>query len=80
MMHLINEKGKSSLEAWNESSVLLINVAKVYVNIYVINCFLAAIYSHQVAVNQKALCELFELFLVYDIYDNFSAYILRVFL
>ncbi len=78
MMHLITEKGLSNLEVWNESSVLLINAAKVYVNIYVINCFLAAIHSHQVAVNQKALCELFELFLLYDICDNFAAYVLRV--
>lgn len=78
MMYLIAEKGKSKLEAWNESSVLLINASKVYVNIYVINCFMSALFSHKVAVNQKALGELFELFMLYDICDNFAAYVLRV--
>ena len=78
MLHLITEKRYSQFDAWNESSQMLITVSKVYVNIYVINCFLAAIASHEVAGNQQALGELFELFMLYDICDNFGANVLRV--
>lgn len=78
MLHLITEKGLSQFEAWNESSQLLITTSKVYINIYVINCFLAAIDSHKSQANQQALTELFELFMLYDICDNFAPNILRV--
>lgn len=77
MMILITEKKLSPFEAWNESSVLLINASKVYANIYVINCFLSAIYKHNSTVNQTAMLDLFELFILYDITDVFSTNVLR---
>lgn len=77
MMQLITEKGMSQFEAWNESSVQIINIAKVYINIYVINNFLNAILSCKNEKNQQALIDLFELFALYDICDNFSGNVLK---
>lgn len=78
MMQSITEKGLSQFEAWNESSVQLINAAKVYTSIYVANSFLAALAFHQVKENQQAMAELFELFMLYDICDNYAVNVLRV--
>lgn len=78
MLYLITEKGFGHFQAWNETSVQLINLAQVYIHIYVINSFIDAIHSHKVEVNQKALCELFELFVLYDICDSFSSNVLRL--
>lgn len=77
MMNSITEKGLTKFQAWNESSVLLITAAKVYINIYVMNCFLDAINGHSVKVNQQALSELFELFLLYNFCDAYASHILR---
>ena len=78
MLFLINEKGFTQHEAWNESSILLINASKVYINIYVANCFLTYILAHEVPANQAALIQLFELFILYDFCENFSSDILKV--
>ena len=78
MLYLITEKGLSQFEAWNNSSVHLINAAKVYTHIYVINSFLGALAFHSNKENQQAMAELFELFMLYDICDNFAMNILRV--
>lgn len=78
MMHLVMDKGMGKLAAWNECSGLLVNVAKIYINIFVLNAFVAAIESHKVEVNRRALIDLFELFALYDICDTFSANVLRV--
>lgn len=78
LLILVTEKGCSKLQAWNETSQQLITTAKVYINIYVFNCFIDAINRHQVASNQQALIELFELFLLYGLCDIFAANFLRV--
>lgn len=77
MIHLITEKGFTKFQAWNETSVQLINAARIYINIYVMNCFILAIHGHSVKVNQEALCELFELFLLYNFSDVYASYILK---
>lgn len=77
MLHSITEKGQSQFEAWNESSVPLINVAKVYTSIYVANSFVAALAFHPARENQQAMAELFELFMLYDICDNYAMNVLR---
>lgn len=41
-------------------------------------CNLSAILDNKLAVNQKALCELFELFTLYEINENYSSYLLKV--
>ena len=48
MMANITERGLSHFEAWNEASVLLINAAKTYCNIYAMNCFMVAIYLPEI--------------------------------
>ena len=78
MMQSVTEKGNSGLKAWNDSSVLLINAARIYIKIYVLNSFFGAVQSHQVECNQKSLAELLELFFLYEFCDTFSASILRV--
>ena len=78
LMSLVTEKGYTKLQAWNETSQQLITTAKVYVNIYAINCFISSINKHQVASNQKVLIELLQLFILYDICDIFAANFLRV--
>lgn len=78
MLYLINEKGLSRYDAWNQSSVMLTGASKVYINLFVINCFLAAIYNHKSEPNRRALTELLELYLLYGITTTYSANILRV--
>ncbi len=78
MIQSISVKGASNLEAWNDSSVLLINAARIYIKIYVLNCFFDAVESNQVECNQKALAELLELLFLYELCDTFSSSILRV--
>ncbi len=78
MMRNVSEEGMSHFEAWNDASVLLINVAKTYCNIYGMNCFMVAIYNHTVDSNQEALIDLFELFLLYNFCDTYCSNILRV--
>jgi hypothetical protein len=77
-MRNVSEEGMSHFEAWNDASVLLINVAKTYCNIYGMNCFMVAIYNHTVNSNQEALIDLFELFLLYNFCDTYCSNILRV--
>ena len=78
MMYLVNEKGLSQYDAWNESSVQLINVSKVYIHIYVINCFLASLLLNDCPKNQTALNNLLEHYLLFGICDTFSTNILKV--
>jgi len=77
LMSLVTEKGYTKLQAWNETSQQLITTAKVYINIYAINCFISSINKHQVASNQKVLIELLQLFILYDMCDIFAANFLR---
>lgn len=78
MMANVTERGFSHFEAWNDASVLLINAAKTYCNIYAMNCFMLAIYFHTEPANQESLIDLFELFLLYNFCDTYSLNILRV--
>lgn len=77
MMYLVTERGFTKFQAWNESSVLLTTLAKVYIHIYVSNCFLLAVHGHSVAANQQALSELFELFLLYNFCDTHASHLLK---
>ena len=78
MLYLINEKGLSQFEAWNQSTVLLTNASKIYINIFVINCFLSAVVQNNSESNRKALTDLLELYLLYGISNTHSANILKV--
>ncbi len=78
MMYLVNEKGLSQYDSWNESSVQLISLSKVYIHIYVINCFLASVLLNNSQKNQNALNDLLEHYLLYGICDTFSTNILKV--
>lgn len=78
MLYLINEKGLSQYQAWNESSVLLTTCSKIYINVFVINVFLSYVHSNKCVSNQRALSDLLELYLLYGICDTFSANVLRV--
>jgi hypothetical protein len=78
MMYLLNEKGLNQYDAWNQSSVQLINSAKIYINIYVINCFLASIFMNKCERNQQALIDLLEFYLLFGICDTHAAEIMKV--
>ena len=78
IFYLVNEKGITELEALNQSTVLLINSSKLYINIFIINCFLWSIHAHKCELNQKVLSELLEFYLLYEICDEFASSFLRV--
>ena len=80
MMYLVNENQLSQYDAWNGSSVQLIKISKVYIHIYIINCYLANVLQNNCPTNQNALNELLEHYLLYGICDTFSASILKVML
>ena len=78
ILRLIREEGLAELEAWNQCSVQLISAARVYIDIFIIHANLACIYANDVPANKKALTELFELYLLYEICDVYVGNVLRV--
>jgi hypothetical protein len=60
-------------------NIKLFFVNKVYTDLFVINANLSCIYSNKVQVNQQALKDLFELYLLYGITNVYSGDILKVF-
>jgi len=77
MFDLANESGQ--YEAWNQSTVQLIEAANVYISIFIINGFLATIAEIKESKNQEVLSDLFEFYLLNDIVNNYGSNILRVF-
>lgn len=57
---------------------MISNILKVYTDIFIIYGSLSCVHSNKTPSNQKVLCELLELYLLYAITDNYSANILRV--
>ena len=77
IMKLIREDNLPELEAWNRCSSQLIIAARIYIDIFVIFANLHCIHSNPVMANRKALSELFELYVLYEITDVYSGSILR---
>ena len=75
----VTENGMSEQEAWNNSTVNLLNLAKLYISIFVLECNLNAIVKNNSQVNRTALADVFELFVLYEIVDVYSASFLKVF-
>ena len=80
MLDLMGKENLSEFEAWNQSSVLLINSSRCYIQIFIINSNLLALSEHaekENDQNQVVLQELFELYLLYGICDTFTAQLLK---
>ncbi|CAF0808334.1 unnamed protein product [Brachionus calyciflorus] len=78
MFSLVNETGLTEYQAWNECTVQLVQIAKLYVSIFIIWCSLSDINSNVDKNNQEALTELFELFVLYEITEDYSTNIMRL--
>lgn len=81
LMHLVKEKNMTEYEAWNASGVLLINAAKIFIHIFVINSNLDHIYMYNFAdsvdAEKQSLIDLFELYLFYSLSDTYAADLLK---
>lgn len=78
MINLVSENDFSEQNAWNESSVQLVNVAKFYISIFMLESNLDAIIANNSESNRQALVELFELYILYEIVEIYAASFLRV--
>lgn len=102
MLNLITQDGLSEYDAWNRSSVELVQLSKVYISFFVCfkpyyffyliflkfysctfvnNAYLAYLHQHlreNCINNQKALEEMFELYLLYGILEVNLSWFLRV--
>jgi hypothetical protein len=78
MINLVSENDFSEQNAWNESSVQLVNVAKLYISIFMLESNLDAIIANNSGSNRQALVELFELYILYEIVEIYAASFLRV--
>lgn len=70
--------GASEYDAWNQNTVYLVNMSKVYISIFVLKCNLEAIANNHVESNQNALADLCELFILYELIEDYSSNLLRV--
>jgi hypothetical protein len=75
---LVKQQGLSEFEAWNQCSVQLVHLAKFYISIFVITCNLNSILTNKDTENQNILSDLFELFLLYDLTNNYASDFLKV--
>lgn len=79
LMSLIKERGLSQYEAWNESGVMLINAAKIYINIFVIMAYFENISTDDLNGNERDLMfNLFELYLLFGTCDTYCSQFLKV--
>lgn len=78
MMSSVTEKGMAELEAWNASSQELISVARLYIQIFMIQACCDAIGKCDDESNRRALIDLLELYLIYNINEHFSGVLLNV--
>lgn len=82
LMSAVRDEGMSPFDAWNHSSVMLTNTAKCFIQLFIIDSNLLALYSHwqneELRVNQSALEDLFELYLIYGLVDTYSTQVFKV--
>ncbi|CAF0957540.1 unnamed protein product [Brachionus calyciflorus] len=81
MFYLIEEKNMNQYDAWNNSSLLLVETARIYVSVFVIYTNLKSLNDHskmECNQNQIVLEELFELYLLYGIVEKFSIHFLKL--
>ncbi len=81
MIRLITEQNQSQFDAWNNTSVALVETAKIYVAIYVIMTNLSFIYTYSVDFacdrNLDLLECLFEVYLLHGISDVHAQHFLK---
>lgn len=78
LLALVTERGFGEQQAWNECSVDLITTAKSFTLLFLVSSNLVYVDENKTECNQKALAELFELFLLYEMCENNSANLLRL--
>lgn len=78
IIKLVTENGLSELDAWNNSTVQLLKVAKLFITLFVIECNLTAVASNKTEANRAVLADLFELFVLYEMIENHSSGFLKV--
>ncbi|RNA34484.1 peroxisomal acyl-coenzyme A oxidase 1 isoform X2 [Brachionus plicatilis] len=78
LFKLVKEDRMAPLDAWNCCSFQLTDIARVYIEIFILNSNLLCVYKNGLIENQRALSDLMELYILYSITDNYSGNFLRM--